>query len=92
MVEQRLAGGTVDQDEVFEAIRATVVAGEYVDWLPVAQPHGPRRVAGLEPVRNAPGGCGYLRGSPEHLQARAMGLVAPKIPHQGTACSARPRP
>jgi hypothetical protein len=65
----------VHQDEVFEAIRATVAAGEYLDWLPAAKAQGLRGgLAGTEPVRNAPGG--YLRGTPEHLQARATGLVA----------------
>ncbi|MGI8451740.1 MAG: SMI1/KNR4 family protein [Streptosporangiaceae bacterium] len=76
MVEQRLAGATVDQDEVFEAVRATVAAGEYVDWVPAIKTQGPRGAGGTEPVRNAPGGCGYVRGTPEHVQTRTMGLVA----------------
>ncbi len=64
------------QDEVFEAIRATVAAGEYLDWLPAVKAQDLRGGrGGTEPVRNAPDG-GYLRGTPEHLQARAMGLVA----------------
>jgi hypothetical protein len=83
--KQRLAGGAVHQDEVFEAIRATVATGEYLDWLPAAKTQGLRgHLAGTEPVRNAPGG--YLRGTPEHLQARAMGLVA-RLPPPPVALS-----
>jgi hypothetical protein len=62
----------ISQDAVFEAIRAAVEAGEYADWLPTAP--GPRRPAQGDPAQNAPGG--YLRSTPEHLQARALGLVA----------------
>jgi hypothetical protein len=59
----------ISEDAVFKAIRAAVEAGEYTDCLPAAQArHG-------GPAQNAPGG-GYLRGTPEHLQARALGLVA----------------
>jgi hypothetical protein len=67
----------VSEDAVFEAVRAAVEAGEYTEWLPAARAQGRSRGAadGL-PARNAPGGQGYLRGTPEHLQARALGLVA----------------
>jgi hypothetical protein len=67
----------ISEDEVFEAIRAAVEAGEYIDYLPAVQSPGQgRSVADDEPARNAPGGRGYLRGTPEHLQARALGVVA----------------
>jgi hypothetical protein len=63
----------ISEDAIFEAIRAAVDAGEYTNWLPAAQArHG---AAARGPAPNAPEG-GYLRGSPEHLQARALGLVA----------------
>jgi hypothetical protein len=65
----------ISEDAVFEAIRAAVDAGEYIDWLPAARAQG-RGTAGTGPAPNAPGGRGYLRGTSEHLQARALGLVA----------------
>jgi hypothetical protein len=72
-----MAGGTVNQEEVFAATCAAVDAGQYLDWLPAIQPQRPGHwAAGTGPAQNAPAGRGYLRGTPEHRQARAMGLVA----------------
>jgi hypothetical protein len=65
-------------DVVFETIRTMVSDGEYLDHIP-GLPGGPqpgpsgffqRRGDGpLQPM--------YLRGSPEHLQARQAGLIVP---------------
>lgn len=75
----------VSEDAVFEAIRAAVDAGEYIDWLPAVRAPGRSPGAvGTGPARNAPGGRGYLRGTPEHLQARALGLVA-RLPRPAVA-------
>jgi SMI1 / KNR4 family (SUKH-1) len=58
------------EDEVMHAVQALVAAGEYLDQLPGVPGarlagggwfHGSRRI--------------YTRGSPEHLEARAAGLV-----------------
>jgi hypothetical protein len=73
----------VSEEAVFEAIRAAVDAGEYIDWLPAVQARGLDAGEG-GPAQNAPGGRGFLRGTPEHLRARAMGLVA-RLPRPAVA-------
>ena len=70
----------MNQDEVFEAIRAAVDAGEYADWLSAVQTQGPGRgAAGTEPVKNAPGGRGYLRGT-QNISRRAPWAWWPGFP------------
>ena len=57
-------------DEVVHAVQALVAAGEYLDHLPGvpgARLSGPGLFEGNRRV--------YRRGSPEHLEARAAGLV-----------------
>jgi hypothetical protein len=76
----------ISEDAVFEAVRAAVEAGEYTDYLPAARAQGRNRGAAEgEPARNAPDG-GYLRGTPEHRQARALGLAA-RLPRPPVAAA-----
>jgi hypothetical protein len=76
----------ISEDAVFEAIRAAVEAGEYTDYLPAARAQDrDRGAAAGEPARNAPEG-GYLRGTPEHRQARAIGLAA-RLPRPPVAAA-----
>jgi hypothetical protein len=62
---------TMTEDDVIRHIQALVAAGEYVDEL-----------LGLPGVRLSGGGAFkdnrriYGRGTPEHLQARAAGVLA----------------
>lgn len=77
----------ISKDAVFEAIRTAVEAGEYVDWLPAVRAQDPNRgPAAGEPAQNGPAG-GYLRGTPEHLRARALSLVA-RLPRPPVATAA----
>jgi len=72
----------VDADRILSEIRALVAAGEYLDELPgVAQPRRPSDGGVWYQKRGETGWRRmYRRGSPEHLQARAAGSIAPLPP------------